>query len=382
MASEPKITPVNRARPKPPARQQRGRVDRGIGFPVASPTGDMPADYAVWLAEIKGRIQGERLRLVLASNSVMVLLYWDIGKRILQKQAEQGYGTKVIDRLAADLRQAFPDMKGFSPRNLKYMRAFASAWPKHEVVQASLAQVTWYHNLTLLEKLSTPEERLWYAAKTVEHGWSRSILVLKIDGHSHLRHAQAQNNFPATLPPPDSDMAVQVFKDPYLFDFLGTDAPRRERELEQGLIDHIQKFLLELGQGFAFVGRQVHLEIGDEDFYLDLLFYHLKLRCYVVIELKARQFEPGDGAQLGMYMTAVNRLLAHPDDKPTLGLLLVREKNRVLVEYALAGSTQPISVAEWETQLTRALPQELQDSLPTIEQIEAELSGDLGCVDE
>jgi len=233
-----------------------------------------------------------------------------------------------------------------------------------------------------LEKLTTPEERLWYAAKTVEHGWSRSILVLKIDGRSHLRQAQAQNNFPATLPPPDSDMAVQVFKDPYLFDFLGTDAPRRERELEQGLIDHIQKFLLELGQGFAFVGRQVHLEIGDEDFYLDLLFYHLKLRCYVIIELKARQFEPGDGAQLGMYMTAVNRLLTHPDDKPTLGLLLVREKNRVLVEYALAGSTQPISVAEWETQLTRALPQELQDSLPTIEQIEAELSGDLGRGDE
>ncbi len=310
-------------------------------FPVAAPAGDMPADYAQWVAEIKGRIHGERLRLVLASNNVMVLLYWDIGERILHKQAEQGYGTKVIDRLAADLRQAFPDMKGFSPRNLKYMRAFATAWPDRELVQRTVAQLSWGQNIVLLEKLTHDDDRLWYAARTLEHGWSRDMLGFQIKGQAHLRHGKAQNNFPATLPPPASDMAVQVFKDPYLFDFLGTDAPRRERQLEQGLIDHIQKFLLELGQGFAFVGRQVHLEIGDDDFYLDLLFYHLKLRCYVVIELKARKFEPGDGAQLGMYMTAVNRLLAHPDDKPTLGLLLVREKNRVLVEYALAGSTHP-----------------------------------------
>lgn len=378
----PKKPAVAKAAPVVAERRQRGRVDRSAAFPVAAPAGDMPADYAAWLGEIKSRIQGERLRLVLASNSVMVMLYWDIGRRILQKQAEQGYGTKVIDRLAADLREAFPEMKGFSPRNLKYMRAFAAAWPEREVVQASLAQVTWYHNLTLLEKLDKSEDRLWYAARTVEHGWSRNVLAVQIDTFSHLRHDKAQNNFPATLPPHESDMAAQIFKDPYLFDFLGTAAPRREAELERGLVDHIQKFLLELGQGFAFVGRQVHLEIGDDDFYLDLLFYHLKLRRYVVIELKARKFVPGDGAQLGMYMTAVDRLLAHPDDKPTLGLLLVREKNRVLVEYALGGSAQPISVAEWETQLTRALPSELQGSLPTIEEIEAELSGDVGGGDE
>jgi len=290
--------------------------------------------------------------------------------------------ARVIDRLAADLRDAFPEMKGFSPRNLKYMRAFAAAWPDREVVQRIVAQLTWGQNITMLEKLGTPEDRLWYAARTIEHGWSRNILAIQIETRAHLRQGKAQNNFPSTLPPEDSDMAAQIFKDPYLFDFLGTDAPRREKQLEQGLIDHIQKFLLELGQGFAFVGRQVHLELGDEDFYLDLLFYHLKLRSYIVIELKARKFEPGDGAQLGMYMTAVDRLLAHPDDKPTLGLLLVREKNRVLVEYALGGSTQPISVAEWETQLTRALPQELQDSLPTIEEIEAELTGDLGNMEE
>ncbi len=290
MASEPqKPAPIKTMTDQAP-RALRGRADRSTMFPVAVQASDMPADYAAWLADIKGRIHGERLRLVLASNSVMVLLYWDIGQRILHKQAEQGYGTKVIDRLAADLRDAFADMKGFSPRNLKYMRAFAAAWPDRELVQQTVAQLTWGQNIVLLEKLDQDQDRLWYAARTLAHGWSRNILSLQIEGQAHLRQGRAQNNFPATLPPPDSDMATQVFKDPYLFDFLGTDAPRRERELEQGLIDHIQKFLLELGQGFAFVGRQVHLEIGDQDFYLDLLFYHLKLRCYVVIELKARQF--------------------------------------------------------------------------------------------
>ena len=355
-------------------RKQRGRVDRSVTFPVAPPASDMPADYATWFTDLKARIHRERLRVVFASNAVMVLLYWDIGRSILDKQADQGWGSRVIDRLAADLREAFPEMKGFSPRNLKYMRAFASAWPDRQIVHASLAQLTWYHHIALLEKLDRADARLWYAAKTVEHGWSRNILAFQIEAQAHRRQGKAQTNFPATLPPTDSDMATQVFKDPYLFDFLGTAAPRREAELEQGLVAHIQKFLLELGQGFAFVGRQVHLEIGDEDFYLDLLFYHLKLRRYVVIELKARKFQPGDGAQLGMYMTAVDRLLCQPDDKPTLGLLLVREKNRVLVEYALGGNTKPISVAEWETCLTHVLPAELQASLPTIEQIEAELA--------
>ncbi len=271
-----------------------------------------------------------------------------------------------------------PEMKGLSARNLKYMRAFAAAWPDRSIVQAPLAQLTWYHHLTLLEKLDNPQIRLWYASKTIQHGWSRNILFFQIQGQAHQREGKAQNNFLETLPPLDSDMADQVFKDPYLFDFLGTDAPRREAELERGLVDHIQKFLLELGQGFAFVGRQVQLEIGDETYCLDLLFYHLKLRRYVVIELKARKFTPGDGAQLGMYMTAVDRLLSHPDDKPTLGLLLVREKNRMLVEYALGGSRQPISVAEWETQLTESLPEEFKGSLPTVEQIEAELDADMG----
>ncbi len=359
-------------------RKQRGRKDRSVNFPVAPTRAETPADYAPLLAELKQRIRQERVRILLASNSAMVLLYWDIGQRILEKQHLQGWGARIIDRLSADLREAFPGMSGFSPRNLKYMRAFCAAWPERSVVQRAVAQLSWRHNIALLEKLDNPEQRLWYAQASIEYGWSRNILALQIDSHAIQRQGKAQHNFSNTLPPPDSDMASQIFKDPYLFDFLGTDAARREKVLEQGLIDHVQQFLLELGQGFAFVGRQVHLEMGNDDFYLDLLFYHLKLRCYVVVELKARKFEPGDGAQLGMYMTAVNRLLCHPDDKPSLGLLLVREKNRVLVEYALNNSTQPISVAEWQTHLTRTLPNELQTCLPSIEDIEAELAAGCG----
>ncbi len=362
---------------QPDQRKQRGKIDRTVSFPVPAESIEMPDSYAITLNELKQRIGRERLRVVLASNSAMVLLYWEIGQHILNKQQDEGWGARVIDRLAHDLRLAFPDMKGFSPRNLKYMRSFASTWTDQAIVQAVLAQLTWYHNIALLEKLSDREERLWYAQQTLEYGWSRNILAMQIESRAIARHGKAQNNFPTTLPPLDSDMASQVFKDPYLFDFLGTDAPRREKELEQGLMDHIQKFLLELGQGFAFVGRQVHLEMGDQDFYLDLLFYHLKLRRYIVIELKAREFTPGDGAQLGMYMTAVNRLLAHPDDQPALGLLLVRKKNQILVEYALGNSSQPISVAEWETQLTRSLPEDLQASLPSIEEIEAELCNEM-----
>lgn len=374
MRSHKKIQPSR----SDPQRKQRGKVDRdSVMFPVAPAMLEMPSDYFDWLSDLKSRIQQERLRVVLASNAAMVLLYWDIGQRILEKQNAHGWGAKVIDRLSLDLQKTFPEMKGFSPRNLKYMRAFASAWPNRTIVQQAVAQLTWSHNIILLDKLKTPEERCWYAARAYEQGWSRNILAIQIDTQAHLRIGKAQNNFSLTLSPTDSDMAVQVFKDPYLFDFLGTDTPRREAELERGLIEHIQKFLLELGQGFAFVGRQVHLEFGDQDYYADLLFYHLKLRCYVVVELKTGAFEPGDGMQLGMYMHAVDKLLRHPDDKPTIGLLLVREKNRVLVEYALGNSRQPISVAEWETQLTQSLPANLQGSLPTIEEIEAELSVDL-----
>jgi predicted nuclease of restriction endonuclease-like (RecB) superfamily len=224
-------------------------------------------------------------------------------------------------------------MSGFSPRNLKYMRKFAEAWPDQTIVQRTVAQIPWRSNLALLEKLNDVETRLWYAQKTVENGWSRNILVMQIENRLHERQGQTVNNFAATLPPPDSDMATQIFKDPYLFDFLGTANLRKEREVEQALMDHVQEFLLEMGTGFAFVGRQMLLEVGDQDFRLDLLFYHLKLRCFVVVELKAVPFDPGFTGQLNLYLSAVDDLMRHPDDKPTIGLLLCKSKNELVVEY-------------------------------------------------
>jgi predicted nuclease of restriction endonuclease-like (RecB) superfamily len=350
-----------------------GRRREEALFPAAPPIGEMPRDYPEILRKIKERIGQERLRVVLAANSAMVLLYWDIGRMILERQERAGWGARVIDRLAHDLRDAFPGMKGFSPRNLKYMRAFAAAWLDPKIVQEVLAQITWYQNLALLEKLEDQNDRLWYARAARSHGWSRNILAMQIDSRAHERQGKALTNFKETLPAAESDMADQVFKDPYLFDFLGTADPRRESEVERALVDHIQKFLLELGSGFAFVGRQVLLEVGDQDFYVDLLFYHLRLRCYVVIELKAVPFNPGFVGQLNMYLSAVDDLLRHSDDKPTIGLLLCRSKNKLVVEYALRHLKRPIGVAEWETKIVKSLPKELRGSLPTVEEIEGEL---------
>ena len=358
-------------------RKVMGRSPAGVAIPVAESLVTMPEGYALFFGAIKERIARERVKAVLAANTAMVLMYWDIGRQILDKQHTEGWGTKVIDRLSHDLKMAFPDMNGFSPRNLKYMRKFAECWPDRSVVQEPLAQITWYHNLALLEKVSDSKTRLWYARKTIECGWSRNILVVQIDTRLHEREGKAINNFPVALPPLDSDMAEQVFKDPYVFDFLGTADLRREIELERKLIDHIQQFLLELGQGFAFVGRQVHLEVGDSDFYIDLLFYHLKLRCYVVVELKVTKFDPGYVSKLNMYLNIVDDVLRHPDDKPTIGLLLVKEKNQTIVEYSLAGYKKPIGVAQWQREITKSLPEEFKSSLPTIEEIEAELEGNL-----
>ena len=334
---------------------------------------EMPAGYAGFLADMKKRITHERIRAVLSANTAMVLLYWDIGISILSRQEQEGWGAKVVDRLSYDLKASFPEMSGLSPRNLKYMRKFATAWPDREIVQRTVAQIPWRSNLALLDKLQEPDLRLWYAVKTLELGLSRDMLVVQIESGLHEREGQAQHNFQATLPPADSDMATQVFKDPYLFDFLGTADPRRESELEQKLIDHIQRFLLELGQGFAFVGRQVQLDVGEREFRIDLLFYHLKLRCYVVIELKNGRFEPEYVGKLNMYLNAVDDILSHPDDKPSIGLLLVKERDHLVVEYALAGTGKPMGVAQWEREITQSLPEEFKASLPTVEEIEAEL---------
>ena len=354
-------------------RKRMGKDKDGVIFPVAPKLSEMSDSYLNFIEEIKKEIQNQRISVVLNANSSMICLYWNIGKAILQKQEEEGWGAKVIDRMAKDLKDAFPDMSGFSPRNIKYMRKFAECWPDFEIVQQVVAQIPWRTNRMLLDKLDTQEERIWYAYKTIENGWSSTVLDLQIQSKLIGRTGKSVNNFPVALPPADSDMANQIFKDPYLFDFLGTDMPRREVEIERKLTEHIQNFLLDLGQGFAFVGRQVHLEVGGDDFYIDLLFYHLKLRCYVVIELKACDFEPGFISQLNMYQNVVNDILRHPSDNPTIGLLLVKGKNQTVVEYSLAGYQNPIGVAEWKNQMVKALPEELKSSLPSIEEIEKEL---------
>ena len=253
--------------------------------PALQPSG-LPEGYEQFLGVLRGRIQQAQLRAAISVNRELVLLYWGLGKDILARQGEQGWGAKVIDRLAADLKRSFPEMAGFSPRNLKYMRAFAEVWPEEPIVQQLAAQIPWFHNCVLMDKVKDPEERAWYVQKTLEHGWSRSILGMQIESGLFHRQGKAVTNFQATLPKPQSDLAEQLLKDPYNFDFLTLGGDARERELERGLLEHIRSFLLELGVGFAFVGSQYRIEVDGEDFFLDLLFYHLKLRSYVVIELK------------------------------------------------------------------------------------------------
>jgi len=332
-----------------------------------------PSGYADWLVDLKVRIHSAQQRAAFAVNRELVFLYWQIGRDILARQAEQGWGAKVIERLAHDLRTAFPEMKGFSPRNLKYMRAFAETWPDEEFVQAVLAQLPWYHQLALLDKLPNAEARRWYAAKAIEHNWSRNVLVMQIETRLRERSGTAVTNFPASLPKPQSDLARESLKDPYRFDFLGLGDEAQEREIENALVKHVTEFLLELGAGFAFVGRQVLLDVGGDEFFIDLLFYHLKLRCYVVIELKGGKFKPEHLGQLGFYLTAVDRQVKSDHDNPTIGLLLCKSKNKVVAEYALGDKTQPMGIAEYK--LLESLPAELQTSLPSIEQIENELGG-------
>ncbi|MCW5262697.1 DUF1016 domain-containing protein [Verminephrobacter eiseniae] len=333
-----------------------------------------PEGYADWLADLKGRIHTAQQRATLAVNRELVLLYWQIGRDILARQATQGWGAKVIERLAQDLRAAFPDMKGFSPRNLKYMRAFAEAWPDAEFVQQAAAQLPWGHNLVLLDRLNTQAERRWYTAKAIQHNWSRNILVMQIETRLLERNGTAVTNFDASLPKPQSDLARESLKDPYRFDFLGLSDDAQEREIEHALVKHVTEFLLELGAGFAFVGRQVLLDVGGDEFFIDLLFYHLKLRCYVVIEIKGGKFKPEHLGQLGFYLTAVDRQVKSEHDNPSIGLLLCKSKNKVVAEYALGDKTQPMGIAEYK--LLASLPAELQTSLPSIEQIERELAGD------
>lgn len=334
---------------------------------------DPPDGYREWLDDLKVRVHDARQRAALAVNTEMLRLYWQIGHDILVRQAEQGWGHKVVERLSHDLRATFPDMKGFSRTNLMYMRAFADAWTEDAIVQQAVGRLPWSHNIVLLTKLGTPDERLVYAEASLRYGWSRNVLTVQVEREALERRGRAITTFESTLPTPKSDLARESLKDPYRFDFLGLGDYALEREIENALVQHVTEFLLELGAGFAYVGRQVHVEVGKEDFYLDLLFYHLELRRYVVIELKAGQFKPEYIGQLGFYLTAVDAQVRHEQDGATIGLLLCKGKDKVVAEYALRGLAQPLGVAEY--QLVDSLPEQLQVAMPTIEQIEAKLQG-------
>jgi predicted nuclease of restriction endonuclease-like (RecB) superfamily len=357
--------------------------------------------YPEFLDNLKNRIREVQVKSALSVNRDLILLYWEIGDRLMVTQKSQGWGAAVIPQLAKDLRNNLPEVKGFSERNIGYMLAFAREYGPPPILQQAVAKITtesmtqpvsqrrilkdkpvaleyilpylpWGHNILLLEKVKDRSVRLWYAKQTLDNGWSRNVLRIMIDAGTHKRQGKAVTNFDIQLPPVQSDLAKQTLKDPYLFDFLTIEQPFHERELETGLIQHLERFLLELGSGFAFVGRQVHLEVGDSDFYIDLLFYHLKLRCFVVIDLKIGSFRADHAGKMNFYLNVVDDRLKHPSDQPSIGLILCQEKNRILAEYALRGMTKAIGVSEY--QLTRALPKEFKSSLPSIEEIEAELS--------
>ena len=335
----------------------------------------LPEDYAQWLTSLKQRIRGARQKALLAANSEQIRLYHEIGREILERQSYQGWGAKVIGQLSADLRSAFPDMKGLSASNLKYMRFFALECPARQFGQQSADQLPWFHIVTLLTKLTDPALREWYASEAVAHSWPRDTLNIQIKNRLHLRQGAAVTNFDRRLAPDHAGIAVQILKDPYHFDFLGLGDEAHERDIENAVIRHITRFLLELGSGFAFVGRQFRLEVDGEEFFIDLLFYHTRLKCYVVVELKAHSFKPEHTGQLNFYLSAVDAQIKASDDAPTIGILLCRTQNRMVAEYALSGIEKPIGVAEY--QLVRALPEPLDTTLPSIEEIEAQLLRDL-----
>jgi predicted nuclease of restriction endonuclease-like (RecB) superfamily len=331
---------------------------------------DQAGDYVALLGELKDRIRAARLRAAVAVNQELVLLYWSIGRDILTRQDAEGWGTQVIDRLSADLRRAFPEMTGLSARNLKYMRTFAEAYPDRAIVQQLVAQLPWGHNVRLVESVKDEAERLWYARQAIEYGWSRNVLVHQIESGLFHRQGKAITNFERTLPSPQSELAQELVKDPYSFDFLALGPEMTERDLERGLLEHLRSLILELGKGFAFVGSQYHLEVGGQDYYLDLLFYHLRLRCFVVLELKIEEFKPEFAGKMNFYLSAVDDKLRHETDGPSIGIILCEGKNAVVVEYALRDSAKPMGVAAYK--LSPALPAQLQAELPTVEEFARE----------
>jgi len=334
--------------------------------------------YKDFLEQLKSKIKHAQLKASLSVNTELIQLYWNIGKAIVEKQQEAGWGTSIIEKLSKDLQNAFPGIQGFSRTNISRMKAFYLAYtifPQAvgQINTLSIMQIPWGHNVLLIEKVKNFEERLWYAEQTIQHGLSRAALQDWIISKAYKRHGKAITNFTQRLPEPQSQLAQEILKDPYNFDFLSLEAGYRELELEQGLISHIQKLLLELGKGFAFLGRQYHLEIAGDDYYLDLLFYHIQLRCYCIVELKTTDFKPEYAGKLNFYLSAIDDQLKKDNDNPSIGILLCKSKNKLKVEYALRDMRKPIGVAEYTTKIVEKLPKNLQSSLPTIEEIEIEL---------
>lgn len=323
-------------------------------------------DYLAFFNGIKKDIQTSRIKAVLAVNKELILLYWRIGNEILKRKKEQGWGSEVVKALAQDLKHTFPEMKGFGERNLVYMQTFASSYPDYEFTQALPAQITWYHNQTILDKVKSHQERQWYIEKTLENGWSRNVLVMHIEAKSHLKLGKAQTNFSVTLPNPTSDLAQQLMKSEYNFEFLGLADDVHEKVIEKGLVDHIRNFLLELGKGFAFMGSQYRVELAGEEFFIDLLMYHVKLKCYIVIELKSGKFKPEYVGKLGFYTTAIDHEVKDASDNLTIGLLLCQSANHIMVDYCLKDTKKPMGVAEYTT----GLPDQYKDLLPTPEQFQ------------
>lgn len=332
----------------------------------------MDQEYGILLREIKNQIAFSRYKAALKVNKELILLYHQIGTGILKSQKQHGWGAKVIDQLSQDLRSEFPDMKGFSTRNLKYMRKFAEEYSELEFVQQVAAQLPWFHIATIMDQVNDKESQIFYMKKSIEHGWSRSVLVHQIESKLHNRQGKAVSNFRDKLPYPHSELAQEMIKNPYLLDFLGITEKAQEREIENALMQHMQKFLVELGAGFAFMGRQYHLEVGGEDFYLDMLFYNIKLRSFIVVELKSDKFKPEHAGKMSFYLSVVDDFLKHPSDNPSIGLILCKTKNEVVAEYTLRDVSKAIGLSEYK--LTESLPENLKINLPTIEELEAELT--------
>lgn len=337
-------------------------------------------DYKSWLTELKSKIRQSQIKASVRVNTEMLRMYWEMGHDIAAKQLDAKWGSGFFKQLSRDLHKEFPEMQGFSVSNLKYIKRFYLFYSEDDLIRQQLADelepslfcIPWWHHVTILTKCKTSKEALFYVQQTLENGWSRNVLLNMLAAGMYEAQGKALTNFKKLLPPSMSDLAQQTLKDPYSFDFLTMRTNYDERELEDALVENITRFLLELGSGFAYVGRQVRLEIGGQEFFVDLLFYHLKLRCFIAVELKVTDFEPSHLGQLGFYVTAINETMRQVGDEETIGLLICKSKNKVVAEYALKSTRQPLGISEYA--LSKAMPEHFKSSLPTIEEIESELN--------